>query len=152
MRNQESVATSARMRRHVDWGRLPVAVDTQGCQYYFTFGGQLFNEVIARWMGLEAYEAGEIALRTNQRLDLSVLPSDVETLVDTAALALHAPADLTTFQTLLPPEIIQRELADIWIKAAVHQRSIERLKQARQSSVPFDDLAPLWRRRTVELP
>lgn len=141
--SRDFVATAGRMRPHVGWDRLPVTRDTDGYQYYFTFGGRLLNEVIARWVGLDKYEAGEIALRTDQRLDLSSLPADVSALSETAALVLQVPGDLTAFQSLLPPEMLQRELADVWLKTAAHERSIARLKQARLTAAPFEDLAPL---------
>jgi hypothetical protein len=89
------------------------------------------------------YEAGEIALRAEQPLDLSDLPADSRALTDIAALALQVPADLTVFQSLLPLDMLQRELADVWLKTAVNQRSIERLKRSRLKAAPFEDLAAL---------
>jgi hypothetical protein len=99
--------------------------------------------VIARWAGLDVYEAGEIVLRTDQRLELSSLPGEPRALQDVAAHALGVPADLTAFQGLLPVEILIRELGDTWVKAAVHERSLERLRRARLSAAPFEALAPL---------
>lgn len=140
---RDFVATAGRMRPHIGRDRLAVTRDTDGRHYYFTFGGRLLNEVIARWARLDTYEAGEIALRTDQRLDLSSLPADVRALSEFAALVLQVPGDLTAFQSLLPPEMLQRELADVWLKTAAHERSIARLKQSRLTAAPFEDLAPL---------
>lgn len=137
------LSTATRMAPHVGWDRLPVTRDTAGYHYYFTFGGKLLNEVLARWARLEEYGIGEVALRTRQRLDLSDLPTDPMELAATAAGTLQVPADLTTFQGLLPSGILTRELADIWVKAPVHQRSLQRLRHARQHVAPFDALAPL---------
>jgi ATP-dependent Lhr-like helicase len=141
--NADFRASADRMRPHVGQDRLPVTRDAHGHYYHFTFGGRLLNEVIARWAGLDVYEAGEIVLRTRQRLDLSALPDDLRALTDVAALALQVPADLTAFQSLLPAEMLQRELADVWLKTTVHQRSVERLRQSRLKAAPFEDLAPL---------
>lgn len=137
------VATATRMAAHVAGDRLPVARDAAGYHYYFTFGGKLLNEVLARWARLEDYAAGEVALRTRERLDLSDLPTEPADLAATAAGTLQVPADLTTFQGLLPSSILVRELADIWVKAPVHQRSLQRLRHARPHVAPFDALAPL---------
>ena len=137
------LGSAERMRRHVGWDRLPVANDRQGNYHYFTFGGRLFNGVIARWAGLEAFDAGEIALRTDQPLDLSGLPGELRALEDAAALSLRVPGDLTAFQRLLPPKMLLRELGDVWLKTAVHERSLERLRKAQPLSAPLDDLAPL---------
>jgi hypothetical protein len=111
--------------------------------WYFTFGGRLLNEVIARWAGLNVYEAGEIALRTDQELDLSALPTELRDLTDLAAMVLQAPGDLTAFQSLLPTDVLQRELADVWLKTVVHERSLDRLKRSRHTMAPFEALAPL---------
>ena len=132
-----------RMRRHVGWDRLPVANDGQGNCHHFTFGGRLFNGVIGRWAGLEAFDAGEIVLRTERPLDLSGLPDELGALEDAAALSLRVPGDLTTFQRLLPPKMLLRELGDVWLKTAVHERSLERLRKSRPVFAPLDDLAPL---------
>lgn len=140
--NQDFLAAVARMRPHIGWDRLPVTRDGRG-YWYFTFGGRLLNEVIARWAGLNVYEAGEIALHTDQELDLSALPAELRDLTDVAAMVLQAPGDLTAFQSLLPTDILQRELADVWLKTAVHDRSLNRLKRARRTVAPFEALAPL---------
>lgn len=137
------IKSAERMRRHVGWGRLPVATDGQGRYHYFTFGGRLLNGVIARWAGLDAFDAGEIVLRTDQPVDMSALPRDLQELEDDAALALQVPGDLTVFQTLLPAELLLRELGDVWLKTAAHERSLERLRGSKPSTAPLGDLAPL---------
>jgi len=141
--SQGFIDTAGRMRPHVGWDRLPVASDTRGHHYYFTFGGRLLNEVIARWAGLDTYEAGEIALRTDRSLDLSTLPNGLAELADNAALALQVPGDLTAFQSLLPAEMLLRELSDGWLKTPVHERSLERLRHGQPTAAPLEDLAPL---------
>ena len=141
--SQGFIASAERIRRHVGWNRLPVANDGQGKHYYFTFGGRLLNGVIARWAGLDAFDAGEVVLRTNRPLDLSVLPDDLRDLENAAALALQVPGDLTAFQSLLPAVFLLRELGDIWMKTAVHERSLERLRSAQPWLAPLGDLAPL---------
>jgi hypothetical protein len=137
------LAAAARMSRHVAWDRLPVARDGQGRYHYFTFGGRLLNSVIARWAGLDGFDAGDIVLRTGRPLDLSALPGDPRALEDAAALALQVPDDLTVFQSLLPSPVLLRELGDVWLKTAVHERSLDRLKRAQVTPAPLDDLAPL---------
>jgi ATP-dependent Lhr-like helicase len=141
--NREFIAFATRMRPHIGWGQLPVACDAQGHYYYFTFGGRLLNGVIARWAGLDVYEAGEIVLRTDRSVDLSTLPDALSALADRAALALQVPGDWTAFQSLLPPEMLVRELSDVWLKTPAHERSLERLRRARPTSAPLEDLAPL---------
>ena len=141
--SRDFLASAERMRRHVGWDRLPVANDRQGHYHYFTFGGRLFNGVIAKWAGLDAFDAGEIVLRTDQPLDLSALPCELQALKDAASLSLQVPGDLTAFQSLLPPKILLRELGDVWLKTAVHERSLERLRRSQPSPAPLEDLAPL---------
>jgi len=140
---KDFVAAAERARAHVGWDRLPLVRDATGAYYYLTFGGRLLNGVIARWAGLDLYEAGEIVLRTNQRLDLSTLPTEPRALRELAAHALRVPTDLTAFQGLLPVEMLIRELGDSWVKTAVQERSLQRLRKARPFVAPFEDLAPL---------
>ena len=137
------LASSERMRRYVGWDRLPVANDRQGHYHYFTFGGRLFNGVIARWAGLDTFDAGEIVLRTDQPLDLSALPGELRSLEDAAALSLQVPGDLTAFQSLLPHKMLLRELGDVWLKTAVHERSLDRLRNSQLMPAPLEALAPL---------
>lgn len=132
-----------RMGAHVGWDRLPVARDPAGSYYYFTFGGRLLNGVLGRWAGLDTFDADEIVLRTNRALDFSTIPGDLRALQNAAALALQVPADLTVFQTLLPVNVLVRELADVWLKTPVHQRTLERLRRSRPVAAPLEDLAPL---------
>ena len=141
--SRDFLASAERIRRHVGWDRLPVASDRQGHYHYFTFGGRLFNGVIARWAGLDAFDAGEIVLRTQQPLNFSTLPGDLRALEDAAALSLRVPGDLTAFQSLLPPKLLMRELGDVWLKTGVHRRSLERLRRSQLSPAPLEDLAPL---------
>lgn len=141
--SQGFITTARRIHPHVGWDRLPVSRDSHGDLHYFTFGGRLLNGVIARWAGLEAFEAGEVALRTTQSVDLSALPKDPRALVEFAALALESPAELTAFQSLLPREILARELGDVWLKTPAYERTLERLGQAQVVAAPFDELAPL---------
>ena len=141
--SRDFLASAERMRRHVGWDRLPVANDRQGHYHYFTFGGRLFNGVIAKWAGLDDFDAGEIVLRTDQLLDLSALPGELRALENAAALSLRVPGDLTAFQSLLPPKMLLRELGDVWLKTAVHERSLERLRRSQPLPAPFEDLAPL---------
>jgi hypothetical protein len=136
-------AAAERMSRHVAWDRVPLARDGQGHYHYFTFRGRLLNSVIARWAALDAFDAGDVVLRTGRRLDLSALPGDPRALEDAAAAALQLPDDLTVFQSLLPPEVLLRELGDVWLKTAVHGRSLERLRQAQITPAPLEDLVPL---------
>jgi hypothetical protein len=140
---RDFITTMARMSCYVGWDRLPVAEDGQGYYYYFTFGGRLLNGVIARWVGLDVYDAGEIVLRTDRRLDLSTLPGELRALENAAALALQVPGDLTAFQSLLPTEVLLRELGDVWLKTAVHERSLERLRRSQPLAAPLEVLMPL---------
>lgn len=141
--NREFADKVQRMRGYVGWNQLPVAHDSQGHYHFFTFGGRVFNNVIARWAGLGSYKADDIVLRTDQKIDFSRLPSDPRELSDIAALALQVPEELTIFQNILSTELLVRELRDVWLKAPVYRRSLERLKRARISSVALADVAPL---------
>jgi hypothetical protein len=99
--------------------------------------------VIARWAGLASYEVDDIVLRTDQQIDFSLLPTDPRELSGIAALALQIPKELTIFQNILPVTSLVRELRDVWLKAPVYRRSLERLNRARVSCVTLADVAPL---------
>jgi ATP-dependent Lhr-like helicase len=109
---------------------LPVARLADGSVVHFTFAGRLINTIIARWAGLDSFHAGEIVLQCGGELDLASLPADPGELQDLAADYLSRPLTLTVFQQLLPPEILVRELTDIWRKAPVYARQLRRLREA----------------------
>lgn len=130
------------VRRYVGWDRIPTSRDGLG-YHYFTFAGQVVNGAIARWSGSPSFEAGEIELVTEQAIDFSALPEDASELEPFACQTLRLPESLTIFQLALPPELLERELAEIWRKTPVFQRSLSRLRDARVLPAPIDDLQEL---------
>ncbi len=138
------VAGVERVRRHVGWNRVAVARDPAGRYYYFTFAGRLFNVVIAKWAGLETFDAGEIALCSERRIDLSALPGQPSALEGAASMAWEMPGELSVFQNLLPGGMLERELAEAWLKTAVYERSLARLREAEAVPVPLEDMAGLY--------
>ncbi len=127
------------VRRYVGWDRIPTARDGLG-YHYFTFAGQVVNGAIARWSGSPSFEAGEIELVTEQPIDFAALPEDPSELERFACETLRLPESLTIFQLALPPELLERELAEIWRKTPVFQRSLSRLRRARVLPAPIEDL------------
>jgi ATP-dependent Lhr-like helicase len=128
-----------RLRRHLAPGVIPVASDS-GRFLYFTFGGQLLNKVIAIHAGSSGYRAGEIVLESVDPIDFSQLPSDPRVLLPIALPLLRDPMGLTVFQQLLPGTLLDRELAELWLKSPVHKRSLSRLCQSDERSVPLAEL------------
>jgi hypothetical protein len=72
-----------------------------------------------------------VVLRCGRELDLTTLPANPQELQDFAADYLARPLGLTLFQQLLPPEILMREMTDIWLKAPVYARHLARVRDAR---------------------
>lgn len=124
------LATTGRLRDYVRTDTLPVLHLVDGSVLHFTFAGRLINSVIARWAGLDAFHADEVVLQCDRELDLTALPPAAEDLQDIAADYLSRPLTLTVFQQLLPPDLLIRELTDIWQKAPVYARHLRRLKEA----------------------
>jgi hypothetical protein len=141
--NREFAATLQRMQAYVGWNTLPVARDPHGGYHFVTFGGRVLNNVIARWAGLASYEAEDIVLRADREIDFARLPAEPRELSDLAALTLQIPEELTVFQNMLPIKLLVRELRDIWLKAPVYLRSLERLGRARMCDVALAYIAPL---------
>jgi ATP-dependent Lhr-like helicase len=123
-------AALGQLAGYVGRDRLPVVRLVDGSVLHFTFAGRLINSVIARWAGLEEFNASEVTLRCGRQLDLTDLPANPGDLQDLAADYLSRPLTLTVFQQLLPPEVLVRELIDIWHKAPVYGRHLERLREA----------------------
>jgi ATP-dependent Lhr-like helicase len=133
-----------RMRKHVGWGRIPVAQDAGPYRYqYFTFAGRLVNGVIAEWAGLPSYEADDLVLHSDVPIDFARLPAEPGELRQFAARLLPVSDELTIFQNALPNPQLERELVDLWAKAPVHGRSLSRLRSARLCDARLADLAPL---------
>ncbi len=132
----------AQLHPIVGWDRLPVARDHQS-YYYLTFAGCLTNEILARWFQLDDYDAGEITLRTDRPIDISCLPEDIGHLKRIASHVMRVPDNLTIFQGLLPLELLERELVDVWLKAPVFARSIARLRAATVAPVSFTGVGDL---------
>jgi ATP-dependent Lhr-like helicase len=128
-----------RLRRHLAPGVIPVASDS-GRLLYFTFGGQLLNKVIAIHSGSSGYRAGEIVLESVDPIDFSQLPSDPRALLPIVVPILRDPMGLTVFQQLLPGTLLDRELAELWLKTPVQTRSLSRLRQSDERSVPLAEL------------
>lgn len=132
-----------RIGRYVGWNRIAVARDSQGHYCYFTFAGRLLNGVVAKWARLEEFHAGEIMLRADGPIDLSRLPREPQALERAATLALQMPGELSIFQGLLPANLLERELHDVWLKTKVYRRTLERLQESEQVHAPFDDVIDL---------
>jgi len=132
-----------RVRPYVGWDRLAVARDDQGYHYAFTFAGWAMNSVIAAWAGAGAVEIGNVVLRTEEPIDFSSLPADPWRLRHIAARTTRILENLTAFQMALPPEFIERELADVWVKTPVFARSLARLRTARLVPAQLADVAEL---------
>lgn len=133
---------AVRLRQYVRWDQIPM-VQNHERYHYFTFAGNVVNSVIARWARLGSFEAGEIALRSEYPIDFSKLPIDPYELRSIASQVMQVPGDLSLFQGLLPPELIERELVDIWLKTPVFARSLERLSRAKVTSVPMSQVIEL---------
>lgn len=124
------LSATSDLRAYVRTETVPVVRLVDGSLLHFTFGGRLVNTVIAKWAGLDDFHAGEVALRCGREIDLTRLPAAPEELQDLAADYLSRPLTLTVFQQLLPPELLIRELTEIWHKAPVYRRHLRRLREA----------------------
>ncbi len=136
------IGVAERLHRYVGWDRIPGALDETG-YHYFTFAGQVVNAVIARWAGLTPHDAKEIVLRTSQPIDFSKLPTNSFELRLAATEAMHVPENLSIFQQLLPGELLERELVDVWLKTPVFGRTLERLRNATIVQAPLSELVEL---------
>ena len=113
-----------------------------GFKYYFTFAGQTINSAIAGCLKLSTFEAGDVCLATSEPIDFQSLPEmgDIEPY---AIASLNVPGDLTFFQSLLPPELLHRELAETWRKTPVFQRLLARLRESPNVPIPWEIAKPL---------
>jgi len=103
---------------------------------YFTFGGQIINEVIGRWSNAGWHSAGDVILETDRPVDFHSLPLDVSDLEDLAFDVLGVPSDLTLFQSLLPRQLLARELGQWWSQSGVIERTVSRLRRSDVVDVP----------------
>jgi ATP-dependent Lhr-like helicase len=142
MRTADSVTFTAkaeRIKQHISGDVIPVAKDTN--QFlYFTFGGQLLNGAIARYSRSTEYRAGEIVLESTEPINFNTLPDDIDSLLPETLPLLANPMRLTVFQQLLPPELLDRELAQYWSNPGVYARSLNRLRRSVQRSVRLPDM------------
>lgn len=142
-RQKEFLEIADRLRRYVRWDHIPFALDERG-YHYFTFAGQLVNSVVAHWAELTSFDAGEIVLRSQHPIDFSKLPTDPHDLRFTASKAMLVPENLSIFQELLPRELLESELIDVWLKTPVFARSLERLSKGNVIHAPLSQLAELY--------
>lgn len=140
---QELLQVVERAQPYIGWDRLAVAQDDQGYCSYFTFAGRAVNCVIAAWAGCDNCDIGNVVLRTEEPIDFASLPADHRELRHVAARATRVLENLTAFQMALPPEFIERELADVWVKTPVFARSLARLRDARIVPAPLAAVAAL---------
>ena len=137
------LAATHRVRPYVGWDRIALARDQNG-YHYFTFAGQVVNSVVARWANLTSFHAGEIVLRSDGPIDFTKLPTDPYELRFAASQVMQVPDNLSVFQALLPIELLERELVDVWLKRQVFARSLERLSRATVVSAPISQIAELY--------
>jgi ATP-dependent Lhr-like helicase len=131
--------TVARIRRHLAGDAVPTARDS-GQFLYFTFAGRVLNEVIAIHGGSTGHRAGEVVLESVDPIDFTRLPADPDSLLPIALPLLSVPDGLTVFQQLLPAPLLERELAEHWLKSPVYARSLNRLRSGEERAVAFGDL------------
>lgn len=134
--------TTQRLGLHVCGNRIPLARD-QSDYCYLTFAGKLVNGVVARWARLSSFDAGDIMLRAREPINFSSLPTDPGALQSIAIEVMQIPDNLTIFQSLLPVELLELELIDIWLKTPIFARSLKRLRQARVAEVPMAEVVEL---------
>lgn len=139
----EFTAKAERLKKHLSGEVIPVAKGDQRF-LYFTFGGQLLNDAIARYNRLTEYRAGEIVLESAEPINFSTLPDDIDSLLPQALPLLANPMSLTVFQQLLPSELLDRELAQHWSTPGVYARSLRRLRRGSQRSVRLPDLQDVY--------
>jgi ATP-dependent Lhr-like helicase len=131
--------TVSRISRHLPVGVLPVAQDS-GRFLYFTFAGRTLNEVIAVHSGSTGYRSNEVVLESVDKIDFGNLPADVNALLPIALGVLSVPDGLTVFQQLLPVSLLERELAELWLKSPVYARSLHRLRNSEERPILLRDL------------
>lgn len=134
--------TAESLGKYVRFDRLP-CVEAGGALQYFTFAGRIFNGVVAKWAGVPIEGAGEIALTTPRAISFGSLPSTLSDLIDLVPSVMQIPDDLTLFQSLLPIELLERELVEVWLKTPAHSRSLTRLRNATVIQAPasvFEEL------------
>ena len=130
---------ASRIGRHLPAGVLLVAHDS-GRFLYFTFAGRTLNEVIAIYSETTGYRANEVVLESVDEIDFGSLPADVATLLPVALPLLSVPGGLTVFQQLLPTSLLERELAELWLKSPVYARSLLRLRSSEETPVLLQDI------------
>lgn len=105
-----------------------------------TFAGVWINNVLAELTG--GGSAGEAVVHLPRQLDTGTLPAFDE--LDVVALAANPEAaGLTTWQKLLPPELLAAEVLDPWHNDPVYRDNWERIRTATTSKRDDDRLSAL---------
>jgi hypothetical protein len=134
--------TAEPLRAHMALDRIPYAETSSGFAYA-TFAGKTMNEVLARGCAVTSFDAGELVLRASEPMDFSSLATSVADYLPVATRALDAPDQLTLFQQMLPPALLQEELGQVWLKTPVYERTLQRLRTAELVQVPESIVASL---------
>ena len=116
---------------------LPFTHDNGGYRY-LTFAGNLVNDVICRWQKLDAYQVDDLCIWSPRSIDFRGIPNDPEILGDHAAESLTRAGEPTIFQAMLPTDLFQRDLTELWCRNPHYARVLRRLVSSELSEIESD--------------
>ena len=122
--------------------KLPFARENRGYRY-LTFAGRLVNDVISRWEELDGYEADDLCIWSPRPIDFRSVPKDPELLGDQAAESLTKAGELTIFQSMLPPRLLQLDVVEPWCRTPYYARALQRLVSSEPQEIEPVRLAEL---------
>jgi ATP-dependent Lhr-like helicase len=118
---------------------LPFARENGGYRY-LTFAGRLVNDVICRWEKVDGYEVDDLCIWSPRLIDLSSVPKDPDLLRAEAAESLTRAGELTIFQSMLPPRLLERDLVEPWCQTPYYARALQRLALCKAHEIESDRL------------
>jgi len=111
-------------------GGIPTVVGPN-CARHLTLAGQLVNQAIAVAAGDTSAASDDICCVSARILEPAALPSAPEEFGPYLPSLTHQKEELTLFQTLLPRELVLRELAESWLKTPAHRDALTRIRNGK---------------------
>ena len=108
---------------------LPFALENGGYRY-LTFSGRLVNDVICRWLKLDASEVDDLCIWSPRPIDFCRIPTDPELLAHHAAESLTKADELTIFQSMLPANLLRQDLIEPWCRTQCYTQILQRLARS----------------------
>lgn len=119
----------------VKWGKLSqILIDAElpfvhknGRYCYLTFAGTLVNDVICRWQEIDDCEVDDLCIWSPGSIDFRKIPKRPEFLADYASKSLIEAGELTIFQSMLPSNLLKRDVVEVWHRTPCYAQILQRL-------------------------